>query len=468
MCLPSSRGGTPTRKRRTSLDRLLELIETLPPARIADAQSALRDARRRAEATIEIDAAAEGRVCPGCGGGRKVRHGRARTGAQRWRCRRCERTWPGLTGTPVVGVPRPDLLVEMLRDALCGGPRSCRKLARALGVSHHAIWRWRLRALGRLAAPAEAVFAGVVEADETFQRESRKVSREWGRHRRDPARHPKPPRPRPRDHGRAGPPTLPGRPPWQMPLLGVADRGGHASVARLSDTRHATIAAALLPLVAQDAVLCDLWGRPVRRHRPPGQDRALRASQAGGAGGARRAPSPSTPWTPPRGMEGLREPRLARPRHQEPRRPQSLVLGPAHRRGRPPARPQADHRAITRGWPDRPPSVASAASSRQETKPCAVVMISPRRSSSSRRIRLPSTARPFIRRRTEPFGCKPSPGRWQLIAASARPCASRRASTSLPPARLCRRRHPRRSKARWGCQGARSPPTPLRCGGMGR
>lgn len=239
------------RKRCTSLERLLELIKALPPARIAHAKGALRDARRRAEAIIEIDAAAQRRVCPCCGAARKARHARARTGAQRWRCRRgCGQTWSGLTGTPVAGVHRPDLLVEMLRNMMTNSPRSCRSLARALGVSHHTIYRWRLRILERLAAPGDAVFTGIVEADETFQRESRKSSREWARHRRDPARHPKPPRPRWHDYGRGGPPRMPGRSPWQMPLLGVADRGGYASVARLSDTKHATIAAALLPLVA--------------------------------------------------------------------------------------------------------------------------------------------------------------------------------------------------------------------------
>ena len=242
-------------KCRTSLDRLLDLIKTLPPAQIGHAENALRDARRRAEAVIEIDAAAEARACPHCGGAHNVRHGRTRTGIQRWRCLSCGRTWSGLTGTPVAGVRRPDLLVEMLRDMLGDRPRSCRSLAKSLGVSHQTVWRWRMRVLGRLAPPADPVFAGIVEADETFQRESRKGSREWVRHQRDP-RHAKPPRLRWWAYGRGGPPKMPGYSPWQMPLLGVADRNGHASVARLANTKHPTIAAALLPLVASDAVLC--------------------------------------------------------------------------------------------------------------------------------------------------------------------------------------------------------------------
>ncbi|MEE4209994.1 MAG: hypothetical protein V2I43_12065 [Parvularcula sp.] len=91
---------------------------------------------------------------------------------------------------------RPDLVLEMLRDVLGGAPQSCRKLASALGVSHHTVWRWRMRVLTALAGPVGSVFAGVVEAHETFQRESRKGSREWVRHSRNPAQHPMPPRPR--------------------------------------------------------------------------------------------------------------------------------------------------------------------------------------------------------------------------------------------------------------------------------
>lgn len=102
----------------------MEFINALRPTRIADAEGVLRDARRRAEATIEIDTAAQGRVCPRCGAAQKVRGGRTRAGAQRWRCQNSGRTWSGLTGTLVVGAHRTDLVVEVLRDMMTNSARA--------------------------------------------------------------------------------------------------------------------------------------------------------------------------------------------------------------------------------------------------------------------------------------------------------------------------------------------------------
>jgi hypothetical protein len=65
-------------------------------------------------------------------------------------------------------------------------PMSCRRGAEVLGASRHSIWRWRMAIIGALKPEPDATLAGIVEADEAHQRESRKGSREWVRHRRDP------------------------------------------------------------------------------------------------------------------------------------------------------------------------------------------------------------------------------------------------------------------------------------------
>lgn len=98
------------------------------------------------------------------------------------------------------------------------------------------------------------MFQGIVEADETLQRESRKGSREWVRHRAEPHLHPRPPRHRWRDYGRQGPSQAIVR-RFLKPLLGVADRTGRTSLTYIPDRRQPTIAAALLPQVAPDALL---------------------------------------------------------------------------------------------------------------------------------------------------------------------------------------------------------------------
>ena len=75
-----------------------------------------------------------------------------------------------------------------------------RRGAEALGASRHSIWRWRMAIVGALKPEPDDSLAGIVEADEAHQRESRKGSREWVRHRPDPAKHPAPPRLRWRDY----------------------------------------------------------------------------------------------------------------------------------------------------------------------------------------------------------------------------------------------------------------------------
>lgn len=241
-------------KRRSKLDQLLDQIKRLAPNQIAEAERALKEARQHAEARVEIDGAAVDRACPWCGGDDRRKWGRTERGEQRWRCKDCKRTWSGLTGTPAAGVHRPDLLLEAVRDMFGDAPLSCRKLARKLGISRDTVWRWRMRVLSALPSAPVEVFQGIVEADETFQRESRKGSREWVRHHRAPNLHPQPPRQRWRDYGRQGPPQAIVR-RFLKPVLGVADRSGRANLTYIPDTRQPTIAAALLPQVAPDALL---------------------------------------------------------------------------------------------------------------------------------------------------------------------------------------------------------------------
>ena len=56
-------------------------------------------------------------------------------------------------------------------------PMSCRRGAEVLGASHHSIWRWRMAIIGALKPEPDDSLAGIVEADEAYQRESRKGSR---------------------------------------------------------------------------------------------------------------------------------------------------------------------------------------------------------------------------------------------------------------------------------------------------
>lgn len=242
------------------IDALLAAIASLPPRRIAQAEAALATARQRAEAVVEIDGACPERPCPHCGGQERSSWGSTRTGLRRWRCKGCARTWCGSTGTPMAQVRRPDLLLELVRNMFeAEKPWSCRLAAKELGVSRHTTWRWRMAVLRALPPERKGALAGIVEADEARQRESRKGSREWVRYRANQAAHAKPPR-QPwasylcRNATVKAPPG--GWRAWDRNLLAATDRSGHRVFEAVADMSLPVVSASLLPVMAPDTVLC--------------------------------------------------------------------------------------------------------------------------------------------------------------------------------------------------------------------
>lgn len=158
-------------------------LTRLTPHELRQAEEMVAEARERAEAVLEIDARAEAggpaASCPRCGGDVRIRWGRTRTGAQRWHCSDCRATWSGRSGTPLAHVHRPDLVAALMRDMIHAlQPMSCRRAAEVLGPSRHTVWRWRMTIIGALTPEPDNTLAGIVEADEAHQRESRKGSRE--------------------------------------------------------------------------------------------------------------------------------------------------------------------------------------------------------------------------------------------------------------------------------------------------
>jgi hypothetical protein len=152
-----------------------------------------------------------------------------------------------------------DKFAALVAEMFSGSPPgSCRVLARRLGVGRMTIWHWRMRVLAALEGIGAPGLYGIVEADETLVRESRKASREWARHLEKPRKFPRPDRPRWREmrgtgrhEGRETDPWT-----WQVPVLVLTDRTEARRADRLPDRRPMSVVETLARHLGHDAALC--------------------------------------------------------------------------------------------------------------------------------------------------------------------------------------------------------------------
>jgi transposase-like protein len=252
-------------------------VDRLSMGQLRELQRKLRGLDARREVLARIDARGQAlERCVHCGASALVRWGSTRAGLQRLRCKGCGRTFSAATGTVVARVRLPEKLQQVLADMFTPVPSSCRGLAAQLHIDKMTVWRWRagiLRALGATGGIGARRLGGIVEADETYLRESRKGSREWVNHARDPRHFPAPPRPRWRDFRRLGLLRPAGLSKWQIPILTLADRAGARRAERLPDRRAQSLVAVLEARIGHDAVLCSdgdgAYGLFARAHGLP-------------------------------------------------------------------------------------------------------------------------------------------------------------------------------------------------------
>jgi transposase-like protein len=165
-------------------------------------------AATQAVTTDQMIARAEVRCCPHCSEPAPTRWGKSHRGRQRWQCKGCCRTFSATTGTIFAGLREPDKVDAVLDDMLALVPSSCRKLGVALGLDKMTVWSWRRKLSERFAIDSAdrgaEQRAEPVAVARTSVRESRKASREWVDHARDPVLFPEPDRLRWVDYRRLG------------------------------------------------------------------------------------------------------------------------------------------------------------------------------------------------------------------------------------------------------------------------
>lgn len=297
------------------IDHLTRAMAEMPVPvlqRVADAARKTLQ-QRKADVAIESQAGDGQPACPHCRKRDRIVRWGSSSGLQRWRCRDCGKTFNMLTGTRLGHVRQRAEFHEAARNMLSPHPLSCRKLARNLGVHWITVWRWRIQIIRSLAGFGDTGLTGLVEADETFVRESRKGSREWVRHWRivweladfiesgghlearealfrlmdetapklpkpaqlteiaamcgfDSPHMTPPPRPRWRDFDRFKLKLPRGLSRWQEPILILRNRDKATSATHLGGLRHTHFMEPLDKALAPDAMLCTDSAAVYRRY----------------------------------------------------------------------------------------------------------------------------------------------------------------------------------------------------------
>jgi transposase-like protein len=121
-----------------------------------------------------VDSAEEKPHCPHCESSAVIRYGR-RNGLQSFKCKACRKCFNRLSGTPLSRLRHKEKwrqAVESVHEK-----ETLSQMQERLDICRDTANRWRHRLLAVLGMPGNPKLSGIVEADETFIRQSNKGSR---------------------------------------------------------------------------------------------------------------------------------------------------------------------------------------------------------------------------------------------------------------------------------------------------
>ncbi len=170
--------------------------------------------------------------CPNCDSVDISRWGRTKQGIQRYRCKSCLKTFNALAGTGVYRMRMPDKWIQYTQ--LMWDGVSLRKSAALLNINLRTAFRWRHAFLKLPTSSTATEIAGIIEADETFVRESFKGQKKL----------PRKSRKRGGGHSR------------NVPVAIALNRTGDISEKILPRNTKKEIQAFLKPLLTEGSVLC--------------------------------------------------------------------------------------------------------------------------------------------------------------------------------------------------------------------
>jgi transposase-like protein len=130
--------------------------------------------RQRSTGVRALETARAGLGCPHCKALKTVKNGHSR-GLQRYRCLACGKTFNAATNTPLSRLRNKERFFQM-GECLVNG-LTLKQCAKELGVAESTAHRMRHRFLSSVVGHQPKELTGLVEADETYFRESQKGSR---------------------------------------------------------------------------------------------------------------------------------------------------------------------------------------------------------------------------------------------------------------------------------------------------
>ncbi len=161
-----------------SFQTLLGQVPSLTEGQLDELVQAVEKRRSKTKALRVLETAWGAPKCGHCASGEVVKNGHSR-GLQRYCCRACGKTFNATTGTPLSGLHSKERFFEQ-GECLAQG-MTVREAAAALGVSVSTAFRLRHRFLQAVQAHQPLQVSGLLEADETYFRQSQKGSRKMTR-----------------------------------------------------------------------------------------------------------------------------------------------------------------------------------------------------------------------------------------------------------------------------------------------
>ena len=160
---------------RRQFQHLIEELKNLTRRQREKLLAVLEEALKQEKAAEVIEQAGRARLrCPKCGSSDPYRHGQAH-GLQRYRCVSCSKTFNALTGTPLAHLRHKAKWLDYLECMLSS--TTVRRAAAEGGVHKDTSFRWRHRFLTLTKHGPPLCLHGIAEADELYQLESHKGSR---------------------------------------------------------------------------------------------------------------------------------------------------------------------------------------------------------------------------------------------------------------------------------------------------